>query len=173
MAKKKRMPQAEYDAAIDLLLHLRARFPNVISRVNQQYGRRPLKIDIRDDLAALFPEIEPQTIGQALKIYTLHSGYLRALVEGAPRMDLNGAEVGSVTAEVAGHARELLERSGEQAHQGKTGPRGQESPASGFSSERKVVLTADELDAISGGLGSMVSEVIKNFGQTLQSVGRA
>ena len=148
MAKKKRMPQAEYDAAIDLLLHLRARFPNVISRLNQQYGRRPLKIDIRDDLAALFPEIEPQTIGQALKIYTLHSGYLRALVEGAPRVDLNGAEVGSVTAEVAGHARELLERSG-------------------------CVLTADELDAISGGLGSMVSEVIKNFGQTLQSVGRA
>ena len=131
MAKKNRMPQAEYEAAIDLLLHLRARFPNVISRVNQQYGRRPLKIGIRDDLAALFPEIEPQTIGQALKIYTLHSGYLRALVEGAPRMDLNGAEVGSVTAEVAGHARELLERSGEQAHQGKTGPRGQESPASG------------------------------------------
>jgi hypothetical protein len=41
MAKKKRMPQAEYDAAIDLLLHLRARFPNVISRLNQQYGRRP------------------------------------------------------------------------------------------------------------------------------------
>ena len=148
MAKKKRMPQAEYEAAIDLLLHLRARFPNVISRLNQQYGRRPLKIDIRDDLAALFPEIEPQTIGQALKIYTLHSGYLRALVEGAPRVDLNGAEVGSVTAEVAGHARELLERSG-------------------------CVLTADELDAISGGLGSMVSQVIKNFGQTLQSVGRA
>ena len=148
MAKKKRMPQAEYEAAIDLLLHLRARFPNVISRLNQQYGRRPLKIDIRDDLAALFPEIEPQTIGQALKIYTLHSGYLRALVEGAPRVDLNGAEVGSVTAEVAGHARELLERSG-------------------------CVLTAEELDAISGGLGSMVSQVIKNFGQTLQSVGRA
>ena len=148
MAKKNRMPQAEYEAAIDLLLHLRARFPNVISRLNQQYGRRPLKIDIRDDLAALFPEIEPQTIGQALKIYTLHSGYLRALVEGAPRVDLNGAEVGSVTAEVAGHARELLERSG-------------------------CVLTADELDAISGGLGSMVSQVIKNFGQTLQSVGRA
>jgi sRNA-binding protein len=148
MAKKKRMPQAEYDAAIDLLLHLRARFPNVISRLNQQYGRRPLKIDIRDDLAALFPEIEPQTIGQALKICTLHSGYLRALVEGAPRVDLNGAEVGSVTAEVAGHARELLERSG-------------------------CVLTADELDAISGGLGSTVSQVIKNFGQTLQSVGRA
>jgi len=148
MAKKKRMPRAEYEAAIDLLLHLRARFPNVISRPNQQYGRRPLKISIRDDLAALFPEIEPQTIGQALKIYTLHSGYLRALVEGAPRVDLNGAEVGSVTAEVAGHARELLERSG-------------------------CVLTADELDAISGGLGSMVSQVIKNFGQTLQSVGRA
>jgi ProP effector len=105
MAKKKRMPQAEYEAAIDLLLHLRARFPNVISRPNQQHGRRPLKIGIRDDLAALFPKIEPQTIGQALKIYTLHSGYLRALVEGAPRMDLNGAEVGSVTAEVAGHAR--------------------------------------------------------------------
>ena len=141
MAKKNRMPQAEYEAAIDLLLHLRARFPNVISRLNQQYGRRPLKIDIRDDLAALFPEIEPQIIGQALKIYTLHSGYLRALVEGAPRVDLNGAEVGSVTAEVAGHARELLERSG-------------------------CVLTADELDAISGGLGSMVSQVIKNFGQT-------
>jgi ProP effector len=110
MAKKKKMPQAEYEAAVDLLLRLQARFPDVIGRLNQQRGRRPLKIGIHNDIAALLPETEPQTIGRALMIYTTHSGYRRALVEGAPRVDLNGAQVGSVTAEDASRAQELLER---------------------------------------------------------------
>jgi ProP effector len=110
MAKKKKMPQAEYDGAIGVLLRLRAQFPNVISRLDRQHGRLPLKIGIHDDIVALLPEIDPHIIGQALKLYTSHSGYRRALVEGAPRVDLNGAEVGIVTAEAASHAATSLER---------------------------------------------------------------
>jgi bacteriocin-like protein len=45
------------------------------------------------------------------------------------------------------------------------------------SSERKIrfesrVLTDDELDAISGGLSSMVSQVIKTFGEAVKASGR-
>ncbi|MGY8685395.1 hypothetical protein Q2941_47900 [Bradyrhizobium sp. UFLA05-153] len=45
------------------------------------------------------------------------------------------------------------------------------------SSERKVrfegrVLSNDELEAVSGGLGSAVSEVLKNFGGALNTSAR-
>jgi len=45
------------------------------------------------------------------------------------------------------------------------------------SSERKVriegrVLSNDELEAISGGLSSMVSQVIKTFGEAVKASGR-
>ncbi len=44
-------------------------------------------------------------------------------------------------------------------------------------SERKVrfegrVLTSDQLDAVSGGLSSMVSEVLKNFGSAVNTSAR-
>jgi len=34
-------------------------------------------------------------------------------------------------------------------------------------------LRNDDLDAVSGGLSSAISEVIKNFGQAMQTAGRA
>jgi ProP effector len=141
MAKKKKIPQAEYAAAIDLLLRLRTRFPNVISRLDRGYGRLPLKIGIHDDLVALLPEIDPQIIGNALKLYTIHSGYLRGLVEGAPRVDLNGAEVGIVTAEAASHARELLERflkrqAANNPNKAKPAPAAKKTPPAGIASLR-------------------------------------
>src|SRR5262245_9186705 len=43
-----------------------------------------------------------------LKAYTNAPGYLRATVEGAPRIDLNGEAVGVVTAGEEAHARERL-----------------------------------------------------------------
>jgi ProP effector len=141
MAKKKRMPQAEYEAAIDLLLRLRAQFPNVISRLDMQHGRRPLKIGIHDDLVALLPEVDPQIIGLALKLYTVHSGYLRSLVEGAPRVGLNGAEVGTVTAEAASHAQDLLQRflrrqAAKEPQQSQTGPAAKTTAPAGIASLR-------------------------------------
>ena len=140
MAKKKRMPQAEYEAAIALLLRLRAQFPNVISRLDVPH-RRPLKIGIHDDIAALFPETGPQIIGQALKLYTMHTGYLRALVEGAPRVDLNGAEVGTVTAEAASLAATSLERfmkrrAANKPTKAKPTPEAKKSPPAGIASLR-------------------------------------
>jgi ProP effector len=113
----------------------------VISRLDTQYGRRPLKIGIHDDLVALLPDVDPHIIGLALKLYTIHSGYLRSLVEGAPRVDLNGAEVGTVTAEAASHAQMLLERflkryAANKPIKAKPAPAAKATPPAGISSLR-------------------------------------
>jgi sRNA-binding protein len=141
MAKKKKMPQAEYDAAVELLFQLRARFPDVIGPVNRHFGRRPLKIGIHNDIAALLPEAQAQTIGLAMRLYTTHSGYRRALVEGAPRVDLNGTQVSSVTAEDAGRARELVERfmrrqAAKNPNKAKPAPVAKQTPPAGIASLR-------------------------------------
>jgi sRNA-binding protein len=71
--------------------------------------RRPLKIGIDQDVRELLPEVDAATIGHALRIYTCHIGYLRNLVEGAPRIDLTGAQVGTVDAEAASRAKAQLD----------------------------------------------------------------
>jgi sRNA-binding protein len=105
---KKKISKADYDAAIDVLLELRAVFPQAISRLDVM-RRRPLKIGIDQAVRELLPEVEAATIGHALRIYTCHVGYLRSLFEGAPRIDLNGAQVGTVDAEAASRAKAQLD----------------------------------------------------------------
>jgi ProP effector len=75
--------------------------------VRREIKRRPLKIGIRLDLAAA--GLEPGPLGLALKVYCANSGYLRAMHEGAPRIDLDGLPAGVVTAEDAAHAARVLE----------------------------------------------------------------
>jgi sRNA-binding protein len=104
----KRLPKAEYDAAIDVLLQLRAAFPEVISRLDL-YKRRPLKVGIYQDIKDLLPEIDPAIIGIAMRIYCSDERYLSCLVADAPRIDLTGASCGEVTADEAIRARKWLE----------------------------------------------------------------
>jgi ProP effector len=71
--------------------------------------RQPLKIDIFRDVV----ERPPLTRAEAKSAFNYYCGgftYLRALLEGAPRLDLDGAQVGVVTAEEAEHARDKLAR---------------------------------------------------------------
>jgi ProP effector len=98
------MKSQDYEAAIEVLVRLQAQFPDVIARPEQR-ERRPLKVGIHDDVVVLFPELDRKTIGRALMLYTRHIAYLRGLVEGAARVDLNGVESGTVTAADAEHAR--------------------------------------------------------------------
>jgi ProP effector len=94
-------------AAINTLLMLRQRFPSAIARLDLP-SRRPLKVGIRDDIAAAMPEIAAADIGLALKIYTGHSAYLGQCTEGAARIDLDGEAAGSVTMQQAAYAAELM-----------------------------------------------------------------
>ena len=72
--------------------------------------RSPLKIGIFNDLAPLVPFVGESDLRAGLKRYTLSYGYLRSCNEGASRIDLNGKEVGTVSAEEAEYARSVSAR---------------------------------------------------------------
>jgi ProP effector len=71
--------------------------------------RKPLKVGIDHDLVvALVGAVTAKEIAAALRHYCGNSAYLRACVEGAPRVGLDGQPAGQVSADEAAHARELL-----------------------------------------------------------------
>jgi ProP effector len=74
-------------------------------------NRKPLKIGIRVDAAAATKgAITPEELAAAFALYTRQAGYVRALKEGAVRVDLDGNPAGVVTAIEAAHAQRILER---------------------------------------------------------------
>ena len=73
--------------------------------------RKPLKIGIAKDVAAATEgAITPEELEAAFGLYTRQTGYLKALKEGAVRVDLDGNPAGTVTAEQAAMARRHIER---------------------------------------------------------------
>lgn len=99
--------RARYQTAIDVLVRLRATFPECFSQLNAGL-KKPIKIGIHNDIAAQLPDVDPDAIGLALRVYTLHESYWRAIVKGAPRIDLDGKPAGAVTADEAAHAQRRL-----------------------------------------------------------------
>src|SRR5215467_4944494 len=76
-------------------------------------ARKPLKLGIRDDLIARGIAAEVAT--KVLAAYCTSTGYLNATKAGAARIDLDGNEVGAVTAEEAEHAAQKLAVAAERA----------------------------------------------------------
>ncbi|WP_234270293.1 ProQ/FINO family protein [Billgrantia ethanolica] len=70
---------------------------------------RPLKVGIHLDLAAREPWPE-KLVRRALAGYVNLPRYLKAVREGAERIDLDGAPAGDVDAQAAEHAKRKLER---------------------------------------------------------------
>jgi ProP effector len=60
---------------------------------------KPLAIGIHKQLMARKPELDKNKVRAALHGHTASSRYLKALTEGAPRLDLDGQPAGEVTAE--------------------------------------------------------------------------
>jgi ProP effector len=91
MSKTARL--AKIAAIIELLC---GRFPRTFSRC----GPQPLKVGVYGDvLAALGEAVQPRDLQSALRAYTSNAGYLRALLAGACRIDLDGKPAGTVTPE--------------------------------------------------------------------------
>lgn len=67
-------------------------------------AKLPLKIGIHRDIRERQPELPMRRLRRALADYTSGPTYLAALVEGAPRIDLDGNAVGVVTAAEAATA---------------------------------------------------------------------
>lgn len=76
---------------------------------------KPLKIGLFNDLAervcAETPELSKTRLRHALRFYTTRWNYLEAFKEGAARVDLDGNEVDTVTAEQVEYATKNLETS--------------------------------------------------------------
>jgi ProP effector len=73
--------------------------------------RKPLKVGIGKDIAkATEGVLTPEELDAALTLYTGSKPYLRAMTEGAARVDLEGNTAGTVTAGQAATARCRIER---------------------------------------------------------------
>jgi ProP effector len=71
--------------------------------------RRPVQLGIHHSiLAALDGAVTPQELRRALRYYIGNTWYLRAIVAGAARIDLEGNPAGAVTAEEAAAAAARL-----------------------------------------------------------------
>jgi ProP effector len=89
------------------LKYLAERFPQTfVLEIYQPH--RPLKIGIAADIVASCPELDRRVVGKALGTYTGRIMYLRAFVEGAVRVDLDGHPAGEVSAADAEHAAARL-----------------------------------------------------------------
>jgi ProP effector len=101
--------QQRHQAALVLIGKLAERFPAAFA-INPRY-RQPLKIGIHYDIAAALSDtVTPREVSDALRMYTSSSRYLKALVAGADRVDLNGMPTGTVTAEHADIAKAQYEQ---------------------------------------------------------------
>ncbi|WP_119393365.1 ProQ/FINO family protein [Salinibius halmophilus] len=87
-------------AAMQLLLDA---YPEVFTLENA----RPLKVGIHEALAE-DGKLSKTKIRRALATYVRQTAYLKALVEGAERVDLQGQAGGAVSADEASHAQEEL-----------------------------------------------------------------
>ena len=86
----------------ELLRALGRRYPTVFD-VSRE---RPLKVGICEDLVAAGLTEDEAVV--ALRAWTRRRGYHLRMTEGAARIDLDGNECGTVTAEQAEHARDRL-----------------------------------------------------------------
>ena len=69
---------------------------------------RPLKVGIAANIPARCPTLERRVLSVALAIYTRRVMYLKGMVAGAARVDLDGNPAGEVTDRDAEHAAARL-----------------------------------------------------------------
>jgi len=125
--------RARTAAIIELLC---GRFPRTFSR----RGTQPLKVGVYGDiLAALGEAVQPRDLQSALRAYTRNAGYLRALLAGACRIDLDGKPTGTVTPEDETVAKARLAEFKKGAS-----PRAQVPPAGQAGPEAPAMRPAEE-----------------------------
>jgi sRNA-binding protein len=103
-ARKKR-----YEVAIGILKSLEQLFPKCFSQTEP----KPLKVHIEQDLFALESVLALGTktaLRNALKLYTIHTNYLKAVIEQEDRYDLEGNPVEKVEQKHKEYAKEQLDK---------------------------------------------------------------
>jgi sRNA-binding protein len=103
--KRKGVSRGRHAAVVRMVIE--SRFPKAF--MPKGFAKRPLKVGIFHDLVAAFSgTLRSWEIEAALADYTGGPTYLRSMIEGAPRIDLEGNGVGTVNAEAAHEAAERL-----------------------------------------------------------------
>ena len=87
---------------------LHERFPECIAKRGGK--KRPLKLGIVADILKAMPSTDPILLELALDDYTTGIEYLKAVLEGAQRVDLQGRGSGYVTRLEANAAMETLQK---------------------------------------------------------------
>jgi ProP effector len=103
-AKKKR-----YQVAIGILKSLEQLFPSCFSQTDP----KPLKLHIENDLFALESVLALGTktaLRNALKLYTIHTNYLKATLTQEDRIDLEGNPVEKIEQNHKDYAQEKLDK---------------------------------------------------------------
>src|SRR6476659_11450084 len=93
----------------DALARLAKEFPQTFAPEKHR-PHRPLKVGIAADIPARCPAVERRVLSVALSAYARRVMYLRGLVAGAARVDLDGNPAGEVTAKDAEYAAAKLAR---------------------------------------------------------------
>ncbi|MCT9127087.1 ProQ/FinO family protein [Cupriavidus gilardii] len=123
-----RRTEEPVDPTVRNIWKLQKQFPLAFPKAPA--AKLPLKIGVYDDLlphaAAL--QMTEQELRDALKQWCRGSRYWACLVEGAPRVDLAGAEAGQVSARDAARARHLEQLRSRRAKPSTPAP-AQPSPA--------------------------------------------
>lgn len=101
-------PVPFHDRVTTLLGILCADFPNCFKPRGTR-GLAPLKIGVRKDIQARKPDIGPVLLRKSLFIYTGSPEYLRAIIAGLSRVDLDGnITQAEITPEEIAHAKQKL-----------------------------------------------------------------
>ncbi len=90
----------------DTITTLAERFPSTFFVYEAR--RRPLRIGIYHDILAVAGNFDREELKETIRYYCGNAQYLRACVEGAAWIDLDGNEAGCVTAEQAANAAKSL-----------------------------------------------------------------
>jgi len=170
-ARPHQMPKAEpVDPVVRVIGKLQKRFPAAFPK--NPAPKVPLKIGVLADLLSHAEELalNEAQIREAVSTWCRGSRYWACLVDGAARVDLEGAPAGSVTARDAAFARRQAKgggpggrRKGDGAHPGaKTAE--QAAQASG-----SAVSTASEAVRAGEAVGSVESTEAVQSGETVQS----
>lgn len=94
---------------LDAISLLASTWPNCFAATRRD--RKPLKVGIGKEIAAATEgAISPEELDAALTVYSSSKPYLKAMREGAVRVDLEGNPAGVVTADQAATARWRIER---------------------------------------------------------------
>lgn len=105
-----RKPETPVDPVVLSIGRLQRHFPKTFPK--NPAPKLPLKIGIHQELLAKAKEIglEEAAITEAVKTWCRGTRYWASIVEGAPRVDLEGNLAGEVTARDAAQARSLEAR---------------------------------------------------------------